>query len=53
VAVTVLGLAVAGYLGARAAGAGLLAPLLRVVLGGSVAMAITAGVGHLAGAAGF
>jgi VIT1/CCC1 family predicted Fe2+/Mn2+ transporter len=53
VAVTILGLALAGYLGARAAGAGLVTPILRVVLGGSAAMAITAGVGQLVGAAGF
>jgi VIT1/CCC1 family predicted Fe2+/Mn2+ transporter len=52
VAVTLLGLAVAGFLGARAAGAGVLTPTLRVVLGGSAAMAITAGVGQLVGAAG-
>jgi VIT1/CCC1 family predicted Fe2+/Mn2+ transporter len=52
VIVTILGLWTAGYLGARAAGAGLLTPTLRVVLGGSVAMAITAGVGQLAGIAG-
>jgi len=52
VAVTVLGLAVAGVLGARAAGVGIRRPTLRVVLGGAVAMAITALVGHLAGVAG-
>jgi VIT1/CCC1 family predicted Fe2+/Mn2+ transporter len=52
VAVTILGLTLAGYLGARAAGAGLLTPMLRVVLGGSAAMAITAGVGQLVGVAG-
>jgi len=52
VAVTVVGLCVAGLLGARAAGAGLLRPTLRVVAGGSAAMAVTALVGHLAGVAG-
>jgi VIT1/CCC1 family predicted Fe2+/Mn2+ transporter len=52
VLITVLGLILAGLLGARAAGAGLLTPCLRVVLGGSAAMAITAGVGQLAGVAG-
>jgi len=52
VAVTVLGLTLAGFLGARAAGAGVARPLLRVVLGGSAAMAITAGVGQLVGVAG-
>jgi len=52
VVVTILGLWTAGYLGARAAGAGLLTPTLRVVLGGTIAMAITAGIGQLAGVAG-
>lgn len=52
VAVTVLGLAVAGVLGAVAAGTSWLRPTLRVVLGGSAAMAVTAMVGHLAGVAG-
>ncbi|KJE23824.1 putative membrane protein [Frankia torreyi] len=52
VAVTVLGLAVAGALAARAAGTALLRPTLRVVLGGCVAMAVTALVGVLADAAG-
>lgn len=46
-AVTVLGLALAGVLGAKAAGGGLLRPTMRVVLGGSAAMAVTALVGHL------
>ncbi len=50
--VTFLGLVLAGLLGARAAGANLLRPCLRVVLGGSVAMVITAAVGQLTGAAG-
>jgi vacuolar iron transporter family protein len=52
VAVTIAGLTAAGLLGARAAGAGLLRPTLRVVCGGTAAMAVTALVGHLAGAAG-
>jgi vacuolar iron transporter family protein len=52
VAVTLVGLAVAGLLGARAAGAGLLRPMLRVLLGGSAAMAVTAAVGQLAGVVG-
>jgi vacuolar iron transporter family protein len=49
VVVTIVGLAVAGVLGARAAGTGLPRPTLRVVLGGSAAMAVTALVGHFAG----
>jgi VIT1/CCC1 family predicted Fe2+/Mn2+ transporter len=52
VAVTVAGLAVAGLLGARAAGSGLLRPTLRVVLGGAAAMLVTALIGHLAHVAG-
>jgi len=51
VLVTVIGLAVAGVLGARAAGTGWVRPALRVVLGGGAAMAVTALVGHLVGAA--
>jgi len=46
-AVTVLGLAAAGILGARIAGAPITRPALRVVVGGSAAMAVTALVGHL------
>lgn len=52
VAVTILGLAVAGLLGARAAGTTLLRPTLRVVLGGTAAMIVTALIGRLAGVAG-
>jgi len=52
VAVTIIGLCAAGLLGARAAGAGLLRPTLRVLGGGTAAMAVTALVGHLAGVAG-
>jgi len=51
VLVTLLGLALAGTFGARAAGTPMLRPTLRVVLGGGLAMAITAGVGQLAGIA--
>ncbi|HET9655867.1 MAG TPA: VIT1/CCC1 transporter family protein [Kineosporiaceae bacterium] len=51
VLVTILGLAVAGMLGARAAGTPMLRPALRVVLGGSAAMAITSLVGQIAGVA--
>lgn len=48
VTVTMVGLTVAGLLGARVAGGALLRPTLRVVLGGGAAMAVTAMVGHLA-----
>jgi VIT1/CCC1 family predicted Fe2+/Mn2+ transporter len=50
--VTLLGLAGAGILGAAASGTRWPRPTLRVVLGGSAAMAVTALVGHLAGVAG-
>ncbi|MEU9046313.1 MULTISPECIES: VIT family protein [unclassified Kitasatospora] len=52
VAVTLLGLAIAGILAARAAGTGVLRPTLRVVLGGGLAMAITAAVGQIANVSG-
>ncbi|GAA2244457.1 MULTISPECIES: VIT1/CCC1 transporter family protein [Kitasatospora] len=48
VVVTLCGLAAAGVLAARTAGAGVLRPALRVVLGGGLAMAVTAAVGQLA-----
>lgn len=48
VVVTVIGLALAGMLGARAAGTKLLPPTIRVMLGGSAAMAVTSLIGHLA-----
>jgi VIT1/CCC1 family predicted Fe2+/Mn2+ transporter len=48
VVVTVVGLALAGLLGARAAGTRLLPPTIRVMLGGSAAMAVTSLIGHLA-----
>lgn len=51
-AITMLGLCVAGVLGAVASGTKKLCPTLRVVLGGTAAMIVTAGVGHLAGVAG-
>lgn len=47
VMVTLLGLTGAGLLGARAAGGVLVRPTLRVLLGGGLAMLITAGVGSL------
>ncbi|WP_020659081.1 VIT1/CCC1 transporter family protein [Amycolatopsis benzoatilytica] len=52
VAVALVGLAVAGVLGARVAGTKLLYPALRVVIGGGLAMLITALVGQLAHVAG-
>ncbi len=48
VAVTLVGLAVAGVVGARLAGSPVGRGALRVVLGGGAAMAVTAVVGHLA-----
>lgn len=52
VAIALVGLAVAGVLGARVAGASLLRPALRVVAGGGLAMAVTALVGQLTHVAG-
>jgi len=52
VTMTLIGLVVAGVLGARASGTSPLRPVSRVVVGGSAAMAVTALVGHLAGIAG-
>lgn len=46
-AVAVVMLAVLGAAGARAGGAPVLPGVLRVVLWGSIAMAVTAGVGHV------
>jgi hypothetical protein len=48
VLVTLCGPLVAGVLGAKAAGAGVVRPALRVLIGGSLAMAITAAVGRIA-----
>jgi VIT1/CCC1 family predicted Fe2+/Mn2+ transporter len=48
VVVTMCGLGAAGVLGARAAGVGVLRPALRVLIGGGLAMAVTAAVGQLA-----
>jgi VIT1/CCC1 family predicted Fe2+/Mn2+ transporter len=48
VAVTFAGLAFAGILGAKAAGTPATRPALRVLMGGGLAMAITAAVGQLA-----
>lgn len=44
-------LALLGYLGARTGGAGTLRPTLRVTFWGALAMAVTAGIGALIGAA--
>ena len=52
VGVTIIGLMIAGVLGARAAGTAWPKPTARVVFGGTAAMAVTSVVGHLAGVAG-
>ena len=49
-AAAVVSLALLGGLGAKAGGAGMLKPVLRVTLWGVLAMAITAGIGRLFGA---
>ena len=49
--VTIISLFVLGALGARIAGAPITRPTLRVVFGGALAMAVTAGIGHLFGVA--
>lgn len=50
IAVTIVGLFLTGFLSAKAAGCGLLRPTLRVVIGGSLAMAVTSAVGLIFGA---
>ena len=52
VAVTIMGLAVAGVLGARAAGTTLLRPTMRVLVGGTAAMIVTASIGRIANVSG-
>lgn len=47
VAFTIVGLIVAGAAGAKTAGSKLLIPTLRVLIGGCLGMAITAGIGQL------
>ena len=47
VGITVVGLAVAGAVGAKIAGSKMLLPTLRVLIGGCLGMAITAGIGQL------
>ncbi|MFM6841281.1 MAG: VIT family protein [Candidatus Planktophila sp.] len=44
---TIVGLIVAGAIGAKTAGSKLLLPTLRVLIGGCLGMAITAGIGQL------
>jgi VIT1/CCC1 family predicted Fe2+/Mn2+ transporter len=44
---TIIGLIVAGAIGAKTAGSKLLVPTLRVLIGGCLGMAITAGIGQL------
>jgi len=43
----IVGLVMTGIVSARSAGSPVLRPTIRVVLGGSIGMAITAGIGHL------
>ena len=49
VAAVLLALAVTGWVAARLGGAKPLRPILRVLVGGALAMAITFGIGHLVG----
>lgn len=51
VVAVLLALAITGLMAARLGGAAPLRPVVRVVLGGALAMAITFGIGHLVGAA--
>jgi VIT1/CCC1 family predicted Fe2+/Mn2+ transporter len=44
---TLVGLVIAGAAGAKTAGSALLIPTMRVLIGGSIAMAVTAGIGQL------
>ena len=44
---TIAGLIATGIISARTSGSKVFAPTLRVVIGGSLGMAITAGIGHL------
>ncbi len=47
VGITIVGLAAAGAVGAKIAGSKILIPTLRVLIGGCLGMAITAGIGQL------
>jgi VIT1/CCC1 family predicted Fe2+/Mn2+ transporter len=49
---TLAGLALTGMLSARTAGSKLLSPTLRVLIGGSLGMLITAGIGKIANISG-
>jgi len=52
IAFTILGLVITGVLSAKTAGSKVLAPTARVILGGCIGMAVTAGIGqalHLSG----
>ena len=50
VGVTIAGLFLTGFLSAKAAGCGIFRPTMRVVIGGSAAMAVTSVVGLIFGA---
>jgi vacuolar iron transporter family protein len=50
VAAVLLALAITGWVAARLGGAKPMRPILRVTVGGALAMAITFGIGHLVGA---
>jgi VIT1/CCC1 family predicted Fe2+/Mn2+ transporter len=45
---TLLGLVATGILSARSSGSAVLKPTVRVMIGGCLGMAITAGIGHFA-----
>lgn len=47
IAITVLGLAFAGVIGAKISGTNPIPPTIRIMVGGSLAMAVTAGIGAL------
>ena len=47
VMITIIGLLIAGIVGAKIAGTAPLRPTLRILIGGSLAMAVTAGIGQL------
>jgi VIT1/CCC1 family predicted Fe2+/Mn2+ transporter len=47
VTITILGLALAGVTGAKISGTNPIPPTIRIMVGGSLAMAVTAGIGAL------
>ena len=47
ITITVLGLALAGVVGAKISGTNPIPPTIRIMVGGSLAMAVTAGIGAL------